>query len=224
MITAAWAPGRMSNTLASSPRTLFLGWGELNYELWGWNPFPFLPAPLLISFGAGLLLTENTACLRQSVHNSSSRKQPLKKRLVIRIKRGSGGRGYRGTEGGKEGGIQTPRAGFDISLWLLCFTVRDEGSHPAREVKGLRRKARHTSLKQQWSQQSFTQFQKALAKSGMKQRIVSCSVLSYVWSNAEYLTCYTYIWSHIYARMFTHMAISIHTFSSLHIHMLILHT
>lgn len=101
-----------------SPRTPFLGWGGLNYELWGCDPFPFLSAPLLISFGAGLLLTEKTACLRQSVHNSSSRKQPLKKRLVIRIKRDSGREGlqrHRRRERRRDPGSQG-------RLWYLSVT------------------------------------------------------------------------------------------------------
>lgn len=39
-------------------QTPFPWLGGFNYSFWGWTLFPFLPAPLLISFVAVLLLTE----------------------------------------------------------------------------------------------------------------------------------------------------------------------
>lgn len=92
------AQAGQNGCLLASPlqKTSFPRLGGFNYSFWGWILFPFLPAPLLISFGAVPLLTKNTACLRQSVCNASSRKEAFEEKASDQNKeREVGGRSRR---------------------------------------------------------------------------------------------------------------------------------
>lgn len=101
--------GRQNGYSVALPlhKTPFLRLGGFNYSFWGWTLSPFLPAPLLISFGAVPLLTKNTACLRQSVCNASSRKEAFEEKANDQNKeREVGGRSRQeaGAEGSELGG------------------------------------------------------------------------------------------------------------------------
>lgn len=233
--TVQGAPGRLSDTLFSSPRALFLGWGGLNYSLWGRDPFPFLHAPLLISFGAGLLLAENTACLRQSVHNSSSRKQAFEEKASDQNKERQWEGGAAEAQPG--GAIRATRAVFDIHTQHHSVASLIHrwgwGESSCKEVKWLRRKARHTSLKWQWSQQSFSQSQRVLSRAGCWEAVngfmfsaVLCVVkciqphmFTHTYGHTHILTCshstYTHIHTYIHSLACSHPTF---TFTPINLH------
>lgn len=50
--------GRTASLSPPLHQTPFPRWGGFRRSFWGWTLFPFLPAPLLISLGAVLLLTK----------------------------------------------------------------------------------------------------------------------------------------------------------------------
>lgn len=130
------SPGRLGDLCVSSKSPLPCREGDDSY-FWGWNPFPFFPpaAPFLIFFGAMLLLTKNTACLRQSVHFSSSRKEAFEEKASDRneervLEGGVLGKARRKEEAGLGWG-----AGFDLPTWSCAFPCRGEGVSLAKEER-----------------------------------------------------------------------------------------
>lgn len=95
-------------------KTPFLRLGGFNYSFWGWILFPFLSAPLLISFGAVLLLTKNTACSRQSVCDASSRKEAFEEKASDQNKEREA-EGRSGQEERREERVWARKTGFDLS-------------------------------------------------------------------------------------------------------------